>query len=507
MIVKVGAVMSKASIIVENTGLTYYQQVKELAALAESTDDSINYNPEYLKAKEDSVLCDLNEGVLPYRPRYIAPDYQKLMSEGCSFLSIEKPSDIWEAVSALMIFYHHVPSITTFPVYVGDLDVLLEEFVLDYDESKKAIKILLNHIDKTLTDSFVHADIGPYDTKAGRIILELTQEMQLAVPNLSLRYDEDKTSLEFAKLAAECMLKTAKPSFANDKMYSKEMGDYVVCSCYNVFKRGGGGYSLPRMILANVAKKAESVEDFFEKVLPYYIDLQLEYLDLRVKYLVEESAFFKSNFLVTEGFVDPDKFVGMFGLVGLAECCNNLLGITDKSQGFGHNKEADDLGLKVLDAIEERVSKHVAPYGDNKRYYLHAQVGIDTDGTEAAPGVRIPIGYEPDFGSQMLHSSNYHKHFLTGVGDVFRFDHTWLNNLEAIIDVIKGTFKLGTRYISGYLEDGDVVRVTGYLVKKSEIAKLDNNEAVLNQATVFGQGARDGAKALDRLVNHESTNK
>ncbi|MFV0254723.1 MAG: YjjI family glycine radical enzyme [Erysipelotrichaceae bacterium] len=497
--------MSIAKIIAENTGLTYYQQVKEMAALGESTDDTIKYNPEYLQAKEDHCLCDLNEGVLPYRPRYIAPDYRVLFERGSKFLDLQPPKDIWDAVNALMIMYHHVPSITTFPVYIGDLDTLLEPFVKDYQEAKKAIGYLLKHVDKTLTDSFVHANIGPFETKAGQIILELTEEMQLAVPNMSIRYDQSKTSLEFAGMAAKCMLKTAKPSFANDKMYRSDMGEYVVASCYNVFKIGGGGYSLPRMILANIANKAKNVDDFFDKVLPHYIDLQLEFLDLRVKYLVEEAAFFKSSFLVKEGFLNPDNFFGMFGLVGLAECSNNLLKITDKNKGFGHNQEADKLAEKILDFIEDRVAKHQAPYGQDNRYYLHAQVGIDSDGGQAAPGVRIPIGYEPDFAVQMLHSTTFHKHFVSGVGDVFKFDHTWLNNIEALLDVINGAFDLGTRYISGYLEDGDVVRVTGYLVKKSEIAKLDEGLAVLNQATVFGQGARDGAKALDRKVNHEST--
>ena len=30
---------------------------------------------------------------------------------------------------------------------------------------------------------------------------------------------------------------------------------------------------------------------------------------------------------------------------------------------------------------------------DNK-YQMHAQVGIDTDGTDDAPGCRIPVGFE-----------------------------------------------------------------------------------------------------------------
>lgn len=497
--------MSEVTKIVQDVTLTYYQQVVALARLAENSDNTISYNPAYLQAVKDRRLCDLNEGKLPYRPRYIIPDYQILMDKGSKFLDILPPKDIWEATAALQIMYHHVPSITTFPVYLGNLDTLLEPFINDEAEATKAIGLFLKHIDSTLTDSFVHANIGPLDTKAGRIILKLTQQMQLAIPNLSLKYDELITSDEFAKLAGECMLKTAKPSFANNKMYYGDFGEFAIASCYNGFAIGGGGYTLPRMILANQAYDADSVEDYIQRVLPNYIQLQLEYMDQRINYLVEDSAFFKSNFLVKEGFIQQRLFLGMFGVVGLAECCNNLLGITDKAKGFGHNEQCNLLGTRILDVIEDTLILHPAPYseGNQNRYYLHAQVGIDTDGDDAAPGCRIPIGYEPPFAAQLKHSGHYHRYFRTGIGDVFRFDDTWLNSLDAMLDVIKGAFKNNVRYISGYLADSDVVRVTGYLVKKSEVAKLDNGEAVLNQVTVFGKGARDGAKAFDRSINHE----
>ncbi len=498
--------MSQVSNIVEDKSLTYYQQLTALARLGESTDDTIKYNPLYRHAVAEHLLCDLNEGLLPYRPRYIIPRYELLMEKGSEFLGITKPTDIWEATAALLIMYHHVPSITTFPVWLGNLDALLEPFIDDESEARKAIRLFLAHIDKTLPDSFVHGDLGPKATKAGAIIIELTQEMQLAVPNLTLKYDKDLTEKDFAQKAMRCMLLSAKPSFANHKMFTADYGDYAIASCYNGFINGGGGYTLPRMILAHIAQKALSVAHFMQEILPHYVALQLEYMDQRIAYLVEKAAFFKSNFLVTEGFVDRQLFVGMFGIVGLAECCNNLLGITDKAQGFGHNQEADDLGVAILDKIEELLEAHKAPYseGNNDRYYLHAQVGIDTDGITAAPGCRIPIGFEPPFAQQLKHSTRYHKLFRTGIGDVFSFDRTWLNALDALNDVIDGAFANGVRYISGYLQDGDLIRVTGYLVKKSEVAKLDAGQASLNQVTVFGKGARDGAKAFQRSVNHES---
>ena len=500
---------SEARRIVEDETLTYQQMMYNLARDAENTDDYIKYSDEYYEAKKKGCLCDLNEGRLPFRPRYICPDYSVLMEKGSAFLEIDPPKDLMEACNALLIIYKHVPSVTSFPVFLGDLGDLLEPFVLKEDRAfaKKVLKMFLLHIDKTLTDSFVHANIGPKASVAGELILELTEEMQLAIPNLTLKYDPDITPDDFALKCIRTSLKTAKPSFANHKMFVSEWGeDYAIASCYNGLKRAGGGTTLPRMRLYECSLDAKSPEDFLDRVLPYYVNLQLEYMDKRTIYQNEEAAFFKSNFLVTEGFVKQDNFNGMFGMVGLAECCNHLLGITDKAKGFGNNKEAEELGVKIMDRMEELVAAHEAPYNvcTNHRYRLHAQVGIDTDGRENSPGTRIPVGVEPDILDQLAVNEVFQKYFPTGTGDIFRFEETYLNTPEAILDIIKGAFENNLRYFSGYLENNDVVRVTGYLVKKSELEKLRNKKQSLNQVSIFGLGAADCQDALDRRVaTHE----
>ncbi|GAB1456331.1 hypothetical protein MASR2M48_16390 [Spirochaetota bacterium] len=87
-------------------------------------------------------------------------------------------------------------------MYIGDLDTLLQPFIRDEAEARKAIGLFLLGIDRTINDSFCHADIGPEATTAGRLILELTREQKNAVPNISLKYDPERTSDEFAMLAA-----------------------------------------------------------------------------------------------------------------------------------------------------------------------------------------------------------------------------------------------------------------------------------------------------------------
>ncbi len=494
--------------ILQNQQLTYRQQVMALAQYAESLDHTIEISDELAKAIEDGCIDDLGEGNAPYRPRYICPNYQQLMDKGSEFLGLEPASNLAEALNNLLIMYNHVPSITSYPVYIGDWDTLLEPFVLkeDREVAKNMIRLFMLNVDRTVTDSFVHANIGPHDTLAGRIILELTEELELAVPNITVRYDKDVTPREFAELCATCMLKTAKPSFANHKMFVSEWGEhYAIASCYNGLEIGGGGFTLPRFKLRGVALKAKDQADFFENVLPYYANLMLKMMDDRIEFLVEHTNFFTSNFLVKEGFISLDHFGGMFGVIGLAEAANILSGVEDRKQGFGNNKEVDDLGVKIMDALTEIVNAHTTKYcaSCGHKYRLHAQVGIGADGMLETPGARIPVGAEPIMPKQIMHSERFHKYFPTGVGDIFQFEETWLNTPGAVVDIVSGAFDQGMRFFSGYLCNTDVVRVTGYLVKKSELAKLDRGEQSINTCSFFGQEARDEGHALSRRLQEK----
>lgn len=262
--------MSQVMDVIKDESLTYHQQILSLAAISANSETVLNYSDAAKGLMEEQIICTMFEGEIPYRPRYIIPDYEKLMREGCQFLELSPATNIWEATNNLLIFYKHVPSITSFPVYLGNLDTLLEPFVKEESEAYLAIKLFLQHIDRTLTDSFVHANIGPEDTLAGRLILKATKELACSMPNITLKYDVEKTGDEFAALAAEVALATAKPSFAKHTQYLIDYGtkNYAIASCYNGFHIGGGGYTLVRLVLANLAKKASSVEEFLDKLLP-----------------------------------------------------------------------------------------------------------------------------------------------------------------------------------------------------------------------------------------------
>ena len=495
--------MDKVLQTIQDKTLTYQQKVIALARLAENSIDVLNISSDVQNYMQDRVICDLFEGNAPYRPRYIVPDYEVFMKNGSKFLGLAPPKDIWEAVNSLLILYRHVPSITSFPVYIGNIDTLLEPFIANEEEAYKAIKLFLTHIDRTITDSFCHGNIGPKDTKAGRLILKAERELQNAIPNLTLKYSSMTTD-EFAIAAIETALATAKPSFANDEMFSRDFGhQYAIASCYNGLAIGGGSHTLVRMRLSALAKKASSIADFFDKWLPDAVDKMAGYMDERVKFLVEESGFFESSFLVQEGLISLDKFTAMFGMVGLAECVNTLLNASKQKDRFGYSDKANELGYKIIERMHEALGKRNNPYctATGGKYLLHAQVGIDTD-TDSSPGCRIPIGEEPELLEHLMQSAVFHKFFPSGIGDIFKFDTTAKNNPAYILDIIKGAFGQGMRYFSLYSTDCDVVRITGYLVKRSDMEKLEAKQQVLNDAVVLGLGSVKNQKVLERRTRY-----
>ena len=149
--------MEEALNIIRDRGLTQEQKVLGLARAAEGTVDVLNIDEDTQKYRGEGLICDLFEGNAPYRPRYIVPDYERFMEVGCEFLGLTKAENIWEATNNLLILYKHVPSITTMPVYLGNIDYLLEPYVGDEAEARLAIRLFLKHIDATITDSFCHA--------------------------------------------------------------------------------------------------------------------------------------------------------------------------------------------------------------------------------------------------------------------------------------------------------------------------------------------------------------
>lgn len=495
--------------IIKNQSLTHEQKLTNLANAADGLLEVLDVPEgldELLNCDADKrCICDLFEGHAPVRPRYIVPDYEKFFKNGSEFLQLDPPTDFFEALNSLLIIYKHVPSITNYPVYLGALDTLLDPFITDLDDAtvKKHLKLFFTNVDRTVLDSFSHANLGPKATRAGYLILEVQGELENAVPNITMKYDPEVTDDDFALACIRCALKTAKPSFANHKMFVSELGeDYVIASCYNGLKLAGGSYTLCRLILGHIADRAKDIKDFKENQLPYVLDIMARYMDARIAFEVEESGFFESNFLAKEGLIYRDKFSAMYGLVGLADAVNILLEKEGIDGRFGHDERATQLGVEIMDIIDEFNKNHFNKYCEatGNHFLLHAQVGIAED-IGVAPGTRIPIGEEPtELVDHLSVINHFHKYFPSGTGDIFPMDLTVHKNPEYVLDIIKGSFAQEIRYLSFYSSESDVIRITGYLVKRSEIEKFEQGTAVLQNTTHLGTGAKHNGKILERKV-------
>ncbi|MGX8710279.1 MAG: YjjI family glycine radical enzyme [bacterium] len=479
--------MDQVMDIITAQNLTYDQKLLQLAQAAENSVDPLHVSDKFRYYFEKGALCDMNEGKAPYRPRYILADFQQFVQNGSEFLRLKPPEDLDDLLTSLCILYGHIPSVTGRPVYVGNLDKLIDPFLegVSDQEAFKKIKRFLNFIDRTVANGYCHANLGPEATRAGRLILDAEKELQNAVPNFTLKYDPDITPDDFGEQAVLTALSCASPAFCNHRIHRQTYsGDYGIVSCFNILPVRGGGYCLSRVVLPRLADLASGVEQFLEELLPEALQALGEYMNERVRFMVEESHFFDTSFLVKEGLIDPDRFVGMFGVAGLCECVNTLL----KDHGgfrYGRDEEANDLGDRIMCKIHGFVEEFPAVYSKltGGRYLLHAQAGLAPQ-KGVTPGVRIVVGDEPDnIMDHIRHSARFHRFFPTGVSDIFPVETTARNNPAAILDLVKGAFSIDDKYLSFYIEDGDLIRITGYLAKRSEMEKFSKGVPVLQDTS------------------------
>lgn len=484
--------------IIKSRILTYEQKVMALAREAENSLNVLTISDDVQKLRDEGIICDLFEGDAPYRPRYIVPDYKLFVENGSKFLNLASPKNLEELLNNLLILYKHVPSITSFPVFIGRLDELIDPFLSkeETEEDFNAIKRFLTHIDRTISDSFCHANLGPKYLKATSLILKAEKELVNTVPNLTLIVSKDSPK-EMVMEALETSMVASKPSFAKHEIFKSEFGsNYAIASCYNGLLIGGGSYTLTRVNIHKLALKTDDAEEFITKQIPNVVNKTIEYMQERIRFISDESNFFETSFLQNEGLIDKKKFTAMFGMVGLAEAVNHFMG---ENKHFGNNKEADEFGEKIINKFDTEVKKYNNNLlsGTGGKYLLHAQVGIDVD-KGSTPGCRIPIGDEPDILVHIKQAAKFHKYFPSGIGDIFKFEPTYKDNIDALYDILYGAFEEGMRFVTFYASDSDIVRITGYLVKKSEIEKLRKGKAVLKDTVELGKGAADNLKIMER---------
>lgn len=473
---------AEAEQLVTSRAIGYDQKLRRLATLADNALPYPELSPLCAEALEARVICDMYEGNRPFTPRYVLPDYAKALRQGVAYLELEPPTTLDDALSFLTILYSQVPSVTTYPVYLGDLDALLEPFVpadLPDAELDAKLRRFWIQLDRMLPDAFVHANVGPSDGRVVRAIWRVERSLRQVVPNLTLKVSPE-TPDDLIRDAVETVFVTGKPHFVNHPMMVADHGeDYAVVSCYNSLKVRGGAHSLVRLNLKEaVARHVGGLDEFCAEALPHWVELTAELGEARIRSLVEVQGFFESNFLATEGLVDLDRFSLMFGIYGLAECVNELMAREGLDVRYGHDERANAASYAITRRIAELVAARPLPYcgGGAGFAYLHSQSGIDLD-LDTTAGTRIPIGDEPDLREHIAACAPHHALFAAGISDIFHVDETVQGNPQAMVDVIRGAFEVGMRDFTFNLDSNEFIRITGYLVRKSDLVGISEHGA------------------------------
>nr|WP_159466516.1 YjjI family glycine radical enzyme [Scandinavium goeteborgense] len=495
------------NIVTSNT-LSPEQKRHFLALEAENALPYPELSTEARTALDDGVICDMFEGHAPYKPRYVLPDYARFLAYGSEWLELEGAKDLDDALSLLTILYHHVPSVTSMPVYLGHLDTILSPYVkiLTQDEIDIRIKRFWRYLDRTLPDAFTHVNIGPEDTPITRAILRADAELKQVAPNLTFIYDPEITPddllLEVSKNICECSKPHISNGPVNDKIFTK--GRYGVVSCYNSLPLAGGGSTLVRLNLKEIALRSESEADFLSRVLPYYCQQQIDIIDARCAFLYQQSRFFENSFLVAEGLIDPQRFTPMFGIYALAEAVNVLCEKAGSPARYGQDDAANQLAWRISAQLAEFVETTPVKYGWQQRALLHAQSGISSD-SGTTPGARIPYGSEPDPVSHLLTVAPHHAFYHAGISDILTLDETIKRNPQAVMQLCLGAFNAGMREFSANVSGNDLVRVTGYMVRLSDLEKF-REEGSRTNTTWLGEEAARNTRILERqprVISHE----
>jgi YjjI family glycine radical enzyme len=472
--------------------LIYEQKRDALAATAVA---SLPYPPLSKSARqliETGVICLLGEGAAPYHPRYVAPDYARLLKNGSAFLELAPARDLFEATASLLTAYKYIPC-GGLPVFIGRVDELLEPYFdsVPPDTARQILRSFWLLVDRLNPSAFVHANIGPGASRIGNMLLEIDSQLG-TITNLTLRYDPDQTPLDFALKAVANALKVTKPYFLNHPAMVRDWGeDYVIASCYNGMRLGGGIYTLVRLNLKKAAEScAGDAQYFLDQTLPAIGKSWLEIIESRSKFIIEDIRWFKDNFWIEEGYLQKKNFSAYAGIYGLAEAVGHFMPASpDGKAKYGWDENANQLAKRFTDRIHTILEDHpiACCEGTDAKACYHAQVGISSD-VGTTPAVRVPSGQEPELYQHILAEAVNHEWISGGVSTILEFDQTAAQNPAAVLDIIRGAHKAGIRNLSIGSANSEFVRVTGYLIRRADLEAHKAEKALRHSSASLGSG-------------------
>lgn len=153
----------------------------------------------------------------------------------------------------------------------------------------------------------------------------------------------------------------------------------------------------------------------------------------------------------------------------------------------------------------ELIKSHDGAYcnGTGGKIGFHAQSGIDGD-LDVTPGVRIRYGEEPVIFDQIRLQATLQGYFDTGVSDIYVFDKTAQNNPQGVLKIIKGAMKKGMKIFVITTSDSELIRITGYLVKRTDVEKYFNGEPLREGTVKLGADSLANGRISQRKIRGQN---
>lgn len=109
--------------------------------------------------------------------------------------------------------------------------------------------------------------------------------------------------------------------------------------------------------------------------------------------------------------------------------------------------------------------------------------------------------------SYVLANAPHHAFYPSGISDILTIDETVKDNPEAMYNLCKGALAAGYREFTANVASNDLVRVTGYMVKLSDIEKFAQLGSRSNTTFLGAEAAKNTAilARRPRIVSMETT--
>ena len=387
--------------------LGYDQKVRRLAALATEALPYPELSEPCRQALDKRIICDMFEGNAPYTPRYVLPDYELAMRNGLDYLELAPPTDLDDALAFLQIMYAHVPSVTTYPVYLGDLDKVLEPFVTDEMSDEELDREAPPFLDRDRPHAARRVrPPRPRSARQPRHPLDPAGRA-LAAPGGAEHHAQGRPRRHAGRSGARCRphrvrnrqaaLRQPPDDGRRPRRASTPRSAATTRSRSVAARTRWSALNLKEVALRHTGTRRRLPR---LRRCPYYVELTAELAEARIRSLVDDQRFFDTHWLADRG---PDRHRPVLGDVRhlrarrMHQSADGVRRLRPRREArYGHDADANALAITIVERVAELVAARPMPYcaGGGGRCFLHSQGGIDIDDAVTA-GTRIPVGDEP----------------------------------------------------------------------------------------------------------------